>query len=382
MKARAKTPKQQQAPEESLDRPSSRSAAAVAIAPVPVRREPPRASGMHLVEDSARDGQLTKAEFLARAREAIEAGVADELAGSGWSVNGCPWIEYWFDYYAQRSAAEIEASLRRYAPGTANAPSGDAYVGFLVERVRLAVRHWRATAEVDGPTATDKVARPDDPRAVAASLGPGQPLPSAIQTRMERGLGGSLAGVQIHTSGAAADVAQDHDARAITVGAHVAFANREYRPGSLVGDLLLAHELAHTLQQGSADFAARGGVGRDEAAADLAAVAAVSRMRGLDGAPPALERSRGLALRRCGGYDPRDKANPSTSDVQDKVPPARPLAPGQSPISIPSIPSKWLKATDDDHYILITYGRQHLLLPAKNLAWELDSPRMSSFRGS
>ena len=44
-------------------------------------------------------------------------------------------------------------------------------------------------------------------------------------------------------------------ARAVTVGEHVAFAPGEYRPGTPVGDALLAHELAHVGQQADAGAA-------------------------------------------------------------------------------------------------------------------------------
>ena len=44
------------------------------------------------------------------------------------------------------------------------------------------------------------------------------------------------------------------DARAYTLGSDIAFARGEYRPrDSHAGQLLIAHELAHTLQQGHGD---------------------------------------------------------------------------------------------------------------------------------
>ena len=40
------------------------------------------------------------------------------------------------------------------------------------------------------------------------------------------------------------------NARAFTVGTDVGFAAGEYKPGTLIGDALIAHELAHVVQQG------------------------------------------------------------------------------------------------------------------------------------
>ena len=44
-------------------------------------------------------------------------------------------------------------------------------------------------------------------------------------------------------------LARSLEARAFTVGTHIAFASGEIRPGTLGGDALLAHELAHVIQQ-------------------------------------------------------------------------------------------------------------------------------------
>jgi len=55
--------------------------------------------------------------------------------------------------------------------------------------------------------------------------------------------------VRVHTDSGAAKLSSDLQARAFTVGNDVAFASGEYRPGSLVGDALIAHELAHVVQQ-------------------------------------------------------------------------------------------------------------------------------------
>ncbi len=56
-----------------------------------------------------------------------------------------------------------------------------------------------------------------------------------------------------HTDSNASSVSNRVNARAFTVGNHVAFGGGEYKPGTLAGDALIAHELAHTVQQQGAE---------------------------------------------------------------------------------------------------------------------------------
>ena len=96
---------------------------------------------------------------------------------------------------------------------------------------------------------------------------PGEPLPEADRRPLEARTGHSLAGVRIHRDPPAAELAAGAEARALTVGEHIAFAEGEYQPGSPEGRGLLAHEIAHTVEQTSAPArdpkpAQKTGVGR------------------------------------------------------------------------------------------------------------------------
>jgi Domain of unknown function (DUF4157) len=85
-----------------------------------------------------------------------------------------------------------------------------------------------------------------------SSTGVGTPASGSagVLGRMERAFGADFGGVRIRT-GADVDVAAAGlQARAFTVGGDVYVKRNEYRPGTGAGDELLAHELAHTLQQG------------------------------------------------------------------------------------------------------------------------------------
>jgi hypothetical protein len=66
---------------------------------------------------------------------------------------------------------------------------------------------------------------------------------------MESRFGRDFSRVRVHTDSAAGGAAAALDARAFTVGQHIHFGAGEYDPRSQPGMRLLAHELAHTVQQ-------------------------------------------------------------------------------------------------------------------------------------
>ncbi|WP_394295391.1 eCIS core domain-containing protein [Halogeometricum borinquense] len=88
---------------------------------------------------------------------------------------------------------------------------------------------------------------PDSVRDVISS--PGKQLDSSIQRAMEDRMGDTLGDVRIHTGPSAAKACEDINARAFTVGNHIAFNHGEYDPSSAEGQHILAHELAHVRQQ-------------------------------------------------------------------------------------------------------------------------------------
>lgn len=96
-------------------------------------------------------------------------------------------------------------------------------------------------AEVEGLT--------EDP---AVRLGPGQPMDASVRAGMEAHFGHDFSGVRIHSDPAAAESAQTMGARAYTLGRDVVFGAGEYAPAKKEGKQLLAHELAHVIQQGAA----------------------------------------------------------------------------------------------------------------------------------
>jgi outer membrane protein OmpA-like peptidoglycan-associated protein len=80
---------------------------------------------------------------------------------------------------------------------------------------------------------------------------PGRPLDAATRNFMEPRFGTNFSNVRVHTDGKAAESAKAVDALAYTVGKDIVFAAGQYSTESSAGNKLLAHELAHTVQQGS-----------------------------------------------------------------------------------------------------------------------------------
>ncbi len=240
-------------------------------------------SGPLLVDEPpVQPGQMLKAQFVEQLRAAVT-GAANQELGPVWSAMGCPIIESYFTRYSGQPAAAGEALLRRYGAGGAR--TAQDMIPLVVERVRTGVRAWRETGQT--PDLPDGVAAAGVPPAggpAAATMGAAQPMDAGTAGRMVDAMGGEVAGAQIHTGPEAARLAADHDALAVTVGPHVAFAAGAYQPGTLEGDALLAHELGHVAQQHGAEAPEGGALGDAGAAleddADEAAVGAIARLWG------------------------------------------------------------------------------------------------------
>jgi len=309
------------------------------------------ARGM-IVEDSVTDlapGQVRKSEFLSQLKDAVCRTAEDALSGTPWAAAGCPYIDYWFSYYRDKDAQHIENAVRRYAPETVNVASAGDYIPIIIARVRTAVNTWATTGEVTDvpegiPTdlfgiagaASSLVAgagtlvsgigsifrksrnggpnETGDPSAIQAQLGAGHSLEGSTGSRMQSAFQQDFSHVRVHTDSKASELSTQLNARAFTVGQDVAFGAGEYQPGTLIGDALIAHELAHVVQQGGSSTTeaplqkAEGDYNAFEEDADLAAIGAVVASRNGQKQGTAkipgnvIPRLRsGLRLQRCGG---------------------------------------------------------------------------------
>jgi len=110
----------------------------------------------------------------------------------------------------------------------------------------------------------------------------GQSLDPAMQRNMEARFGHNFARVRVHTGSEADASAQALHAHAYTVGSDIVFRQGQYAPHTSRGRRLLAHELAHVVQQSGADSSANAPIEvapaghPSERDADRAAAAATS----------------------------------------------------------------------------------------------------------
>jgi hypothetical protein len=108
--------------------------------------------------------------------------------------------------------------------------------------VRLQRRAGAAAA--GGETAPASVER--------ALAGAGRSLEPGVRRDMEQRFGHDFARVRVHSGTAAERSARDVSAEAYTVGSDIVFGAGRYAPAIPDGRRLLAHELAHVVQQGGA----------------------------------------------------------------------------------------------------------------------------------
>lgn len=87
---------------------------------------------------------------------------------------------------------------------------------------------------------------PDSPNRLTGQ--PGQPLEAKLRTEMESDFGADFSSVRVHTGPEADALSKGLGARAVAHENHIYLKSGEYRPDSLKGRWLLAHELTHTLQ--------------------------------------------------------------------------------------------------------------------------------------
>jgi len=227
-----------------------------------------------LTEDAATDlakGQMRKTAFLELLRSEITRTIEPVLATAGQTTKDCPYLNYWLDLYHQKDAVHIEQTVRKYAPDSIGVKSAEEYISIVTQRALRAATIWAKTGRLTGippgvpttlpgeaPSRTRRAvlakaktggARFTDPHEMQEQLGEGQPLNPHVRSRMESAFGTSFQHVRSHTDSNASALASNVNARAFTVGEHVAFGAGEYQPGTILGDALIAHELAHVVQQ-------------------------------------------------------------------------------------------------------------------------------------
>ena len=200
-------------------------------------------------------GQLTKDAFLVL----LESSVRDELKtlfkGTRFSEADCPWLPHWFNYYHENSAEHLEDAILKYEPSAAGATNAYDLIYAVLSRVKQGVSSWLETGKItDIPEGIPAELAPADVEnmdlhEIKGKLGEGATLPTSTQSKMQSAYGNDLPDVKIHDGSDAAQLASKHNSKAFMAGNDMVFGAGEYKPDSAKGDLLIAHEMAHAIQQ-------------------------------------------------------------------------------------------------------------------------------------
>jgi hypothetical protein len=156
----------------------------------------------------------------------------------------------------------VQAKLAVNQPGDAYEQEADR----VAELVMTMPQSTGNTSSLNknGESSGNRTARLDNTRATLGAislppsrlneLGPGKELDQETRAFMEPRFGHDFGQVRVHADELASTSAQALSARAYTTGTDIAFAAGNYNPATFTGRKLLAHELAHVIQQsGSAN---------------------------------------------------------------------------------------------------------------------------------
>lgn len=147
----------------------------------------------------------------------------------------------------------------------------------------------------------------DSGAAVAtATRSSGAPLPDPLRRKFETSLGVNLESVRVHTGDASAHAAGAVAARAYAIGDDVHFGAGQYDPTSAAGEHLIAHEVAHTVQQ-------RGGAAHTQHKLEVTGPGDACEVEA-DAAADAMVVGRGFAL---GGHGSAIARDPVLTPDQD-----------------------------------------------------------------
>uniref|UniRef100_UPI003F4917E5 eCIS core domain-containing protein n=1 Tax=Cupriavidus yeoncheonensis TaxID=1462994 RepID=UPI003F4917E5 len=195
----------------------------------------------------SRDRQVTpptrggKPEALRRKEEPDKARTpAIPATGPGSAARNAP--------SGKAGAPPPEAGIRQEMPKSAGGPGSGHAAGKPGDEIQRKEdsKGTSGTATESGHSAANQ---PGTTQELMERLGSGEPLDADTRAYFEKRLCFDLGHVRIHTDTAAALNAKQLNARAFTFGPHIAFASGAYDPQSAAGKHLLAHELAHVMQQ-------------------------------------------------------------------------------------------------------------------------------------
>jgi len=236
---------------------------------------PPTAPG--LISHEGGPGSISKEQFIQTLDDRLCTEIEPLLANTPYTSVGCPYITHWLGKLQNASPADIEGMIIRYTGLNSSAESHETYYQHIITQVKAGVAKWVATGEIenipqglidaigtiqpqeqeslenqDGPLLTKMQpgrTLQQKPEQSLNNLGEGQAMDGRTQQRMGQVFGRSFNEVRVHTGTQAVQLNQQIGSKAVTQGQNIAFNQGQYQPGSIMGDALLAHELAHVVQQ-------------------------------------------------------------------------------------------------------------------------------------
>jgi hypothetical protein len=155
----------------------------------------------------------------------------------------------------QRPSAAVDAATYAFmmnAPGDVYEQEADRVADQVMATPREAVRSAPPQIQRLAESSSGQM---EAPTSVGLSLaGPGRPLEAVLRHDMEQSFGYDFSSVRVHTGAAAGQSARDVNAHAYTLGHDIVFGADRYTPGTHQGRRLIAHELAHVVQQSQTDL--------------------------------------------------------------------------------------------------------------------------------
>lgn len=125
---------------------------------------------------------------------------------------------------------------------------GESGSDYTIDRKNISLHHSDVVQRSGRGPPTGSI--PFD-HSLSSSKGGGSALPGDTRQFMESRFNADFSGVRIHTGNYAESMSNQIHAQAFTHGNDIYFNSGKYSPSSGQGSTLLAHELTHTIQQGS-----------------------------------------------------------------------------------------------------------------------------------
>lgn len=233
-----------------------------APAPLPARARGPQGK-------QAAPGHVAPEPLAARAAPPAQATAGyDDLVDAVRVTKAKPSVQRQCDCASTSAGAAggglVQTKLAVGSPDDAHEREADAIADQIAGRGAAATAATRAApdtvqrecAECPGEAGAKDVARPPGGAATSAGTagvelpkGGGDALSASVRREMEGAFGHDFARVRVHTDARAAQLNRQLGAQAFTHGADIYFDRGTFDPASTQGKHLLAHELAHVVQQ-------------------------------------------------------------------------------------------------------------------------------------